>query len=394
MSREPESKTSHIKFRLRLTSIGILLTAGVIVGLGTYVRTTQNRQLVAWTEERAVPAVRVATPIRSTQETVIRLPGRLEAFSRASIYSRVDGYLKSWAVEIGDSVTAGQILATIETPELDQQLLQARADLSSTTVSATLASASAKRWLALGQSNAVSQQQVDEHVAEAGTTQARVNAAKANVDRLIETKRFAQIVAPFDGMVTTRATDVGALIEAGRGTGNGQPLFEVADVKKLRLYVQVPQNYTSAIGAGTEAKLTLPEHPGQLFTAKVMAASGAIDSASNSMRVQLVVDNPERELLAGAYVDMSFYVPADSNRLKVPASAVVFDSSGVRVATIDGANRVSFKTITIANDTGSYIDVQDGLLPSDRVIQSPPDGLQDGDTVRLSTAEKTAAPNA
>ena len=317
------------------------------------------------------------------------LPGRLEAYSRAPIYARVSGYLKSWNVDIGAPVKAGQLLAEIETPDLDQQLLQAKADLATAQANAALAATTAKRWQSLLTTGAVSKQDVDEKVGDLKAKQAIVKAAQADVDREQTLKGFARIVAPFDGIVTARNTDVGALINVG-GTA-GQELFVVSDTQKLRVYVSVPQNYVPSIPAGTKATITVPEHPGKTYAATVESSSQAVNVASGSTLMQLGVDNANGELLPGGFANVSLALPRDANALLIPASALFFDKNGLRVATLGKDNKVVLKKVTIARDLGSTIEIGSGLAADDRVIQSPPDGIADGDVARVSEPPKKDA---
>jgi RND family efflux transporter MFP subunit len=370
--------------------VGLLVVLGIVVA-GLTLRAADARKLKTWTDAQAVPTVNVIQPLRDANGPSLQLPGRLEAFTRAPIFAQVSGYLKSWNVDIGAPVKAGQVLAEIETPELDQQLLQARADLQSAQANALLAGTTAKRWEALSGTDSVAQQDVDQRTADYAAKEAIVAAAKANVDRLVATKAFARIVAPFDGVVTARDTDVGALVNAGSG-GVGQELFAVSDVKQLRVYVQVPQNYAPAIHDGTTANLTVPEYPDQQFTARVVAAADSVNSSSGTTLVQLLVDNANGKLLPGGFASLKFSLPASADSVRVPASALVFDSRGVVVATLGANGHVLFKQVKINRDLGDSVEIGSGLAATDRVIDTPPDGLADGDSVEVATAtDKKAA---
>jgi RND family efflux transporter MFP subunit len=286
-------------------------------------------------------------------------------------------------------VKAGQLLATIETPDLDQQLLQARADLASAQANESLASTTAKRWQSMLKSDSVSKQEVDEKTGDFTAKQAMANAARANVERINAMKNYTRIVAPFDGTVTARNTDVGALINAGSG-GNGQALFEVSDVRKLRVYVQVPQSYVPSIPTGATSTLTVPEYPGRTFSAKVESSAQAVTAASGSTLVQLAVDNADGKLMPGSFANVRFDIAADKAALRVPASALVFDDNGTRLATIGVDDRVKFKTITILHDYGKSVEIASGIASGDRVIDSPPDGLTDGDHVRIAPSDASS----
>ena len=296
--------------------------------------------------------------------------------------ARVPGYLKSWQVDIGASVQAGQLLAEIEAPDLDQQLSQALADLLTARANAALAGTTAKRWQDLVKSDAVSLQDVDMKNGDLAAKTAIVKATKANVDRLEVMEGFKRITAPFNGIVTARATDVGALINAG--SGKGLELFVISDTHKLRLYVSVPQNYAAQITAGTRAQMTVPERPGRTFAATVETTSQSVDPSSGSTLVELAVDNASGELVPGAFANVRFDLPLTSASLSVPASALIFDSRGARVATLGADNRVVLEPVTIARDLGTVIEISSGLAATDRVIDSPPDGIGKGDQVRIA----------
>ncbi|CAD6555291.1 efflux RND transporter periplasmic adaptor subunit [Paraburkholderia metrosideri] len=364
--------------------IGLLIAIG-IVAAGLTLRAVDARKLKTWTDAQSVQTVNLIKPIRDTSGPSLQLPGRLEAYTRAPIFAQVSGYLKRWNVDIGTRVKAGQLLAEIETPELDQQLVQARADLQSAQANALVAGTTAKRWEALRGTDSVAQQDVDQRTADYTARAATAAAARANVDRLVATKAFARIVAPFDGVVTARDTDVGALVNAGAG-GVGQELFEVSDVKQLRVYVQVPQNYSPAIHDGTNATLTVPEYPDQQFTARVVAAAGSVNSSSGTTLVQLLVDNANGKLLPGGFASLKFNLPVSADSIRVPASALVFDSRGTVVATLGPNNQVVFKPVKISRDFGDSVEIGAGLAATDRVIDTPPDGLADGDHVQIATA--------
>jgi RND family efflux transporter MFP subunit len=370
--------------------IGLLVALGVVAA-GVTLRAVDARKLKTWTDAQSVQTVNLIAPIHDANGPSLQLPGRLEAYTRAPIFAQVSGYLKTWNVDIGARVKTGQVLAEIDTPELDQQLVQARADLQSAQANALVAGTTAKRWEALRGTDSVAQQDVDQRTADYTARAAIAAAAKANVDRLIATKAFAHIVAPFDGVVTARDTDVGALVNAGSG-GVGQELFEVSDVKQLRVYVQVPQNYSPSIHDGTNATLTVPEYPDQQFKARVIATANSVNSSSGTTLVQLLVDNANGNLLPGGFASLKFDLPVSADSVRVPASALVFDSRGTVVATLGADNQVQFKQVKISRDFGDTVEIGAGLAATDRVIDTPPDGLADGDHVQIATAtDKKAA---
>jgi RND family efflux transporter MFP subunit len=374
---------------LRLAVIVLLFVMLAVVVTGIVIRIFDNRHLREWTDARAIPTVVVNLPGTGKNSVTLDLPGRLEAYARAPIYARVSGYLKSWKADIGASVKSGQLLAEIETPDLDQQLLQAKADLVSAESAASLSATTAKRWQAMLGSDSVSRQEVDEKTGDLTNKQAMVKAAQANVDRYQAMKGFTRIVAPFDGKVTARSTDVGALINAGSGVG--PELFVISDTRKLRVYVNVPQNYAPGIKPGGKAKVSVPEYPGKFFPATVESSAQAINAASGSMLVQLVVDNAAGELLPGGYAVISFDLANEKPALSIPSSALVFDKSGLHVATVDKADKIVLKPVTIARDLGKLIEIGSGLTAEDRVVESPPDGVVDGQPVHLAVPEAASS---
>jgi RND family efflux transporter MFP subunit len=380
--------------RRRLVVIGVvgIAVAVLVVAAGVTLRAVDARNLKTWTNAQTVPTVNVIHPVSAANGPTLDLPSHLEAYSRAPIFARVSGYLKSWNVDIGAPVKAGQLLAVIESPELDQQLLQARADLASAQANAALAGTTAKRWQALLGTDSVAQQEVDERTGDYTAKKATVAAAQANVDRLLATKGFERIVAPFDGVVTARDTDVGALINAGSG-GVGQELFTVSDVKQLRVYVQVPQSYAPDVRSGTAATLSVPEYPGQRFAARVIASADSVSASSGTTLVQLLVDNADGKLLPGGFASLQFKLPVQANAVRVPASALVFDARGLTVATLGANSQVVFKKVTINRDFGDSVEIGSGLVASDNVIDTPPDGLVDGDRVQAASADKKVAAN-
>ena len=381
MSPEPVVPTVSRR-GLRIAALAGVAIAVLVVGGGIASRAANSKRLSQWTAANAQPVVTVTQPQPANGAAVLALPGRLEAYSRAPIYARVPGYLKSWQVDIGASVQAGQLLAEIEAPDLDQQLSQALADLLTARANAALAGTTAKRWQDLVKSDAVSLQDVDMKNGDLAAKTAIVKATKANVDRLEVMEGFKRITAPFDGIVTARATDVGALINAG--SGKGLELFVISDTHKLRLYVSVPQNYAAQITAGTRAQMSVPERPGRTFTATVETTSQSVDPSSGSTLVELAVDNASGELVPGAFANVRFALPLTSASLSVPASALMFDSRGARVATLGADNRVVLEPVTIARDLGTVIEISSGLAATDRVIDSPPDGIGKGDQVRIA----------
>jgi RND family efflux transporter MFP subunit len=367
---------------LRIAALLAGAIAVVVVGAGIASRVSHAKQLRQWTDAQALPVVTVTQPQRSDSSAVLALPGRLAAYSRAPIYSRVNGYLKDWKVDIGASVQAGQLLAEIEAPDLDQQLAQAKADLLTARANAALAKTTAQRWQQLVKADAVSLQDVDMKNGDLAAKTAIVKATEANVHRLEVMEGFKKITAPFSGIVTARTTDLGDLINAG--SSKGLELFVISDTKKLRLYVNVPQNDAAQITPGTQAQVTVPERPGRTYTATVQASAESVDPTSGATLVQLAVDNEKGELVPGAFANVRFELHPAAPGVSIPASALIFDSRGARVATIGSDNRVTLKRVTVARDLGTVIEISAGLAANDRIIDSPPDGIRKGDQVRIA----------
>jgi RND family efflux transporter MFP subunit len=357
--------------------------------------------VLAWhlvSAQRAVGALQVqadadaALVVATTQPRAesgtlqLVLPGTLQANYDAPIYARTDGYLKRWLVDIGTQVRTGQLLAEIDSPEVDQELRQAQADLAAAEANHQIAEVTAERWRKLRATDSVSRQDADEKISLATSSDAQVQAARANVQRLRELSGFERIVAPFDGVVTARDTDVGQLISSGSGTG--RELFRIADVRQLRLYVNVPQTYATLMQKGLTAQLLLPDHPGQTFTATLTRTSNAIDPGSRTLLAELMVDNARHELLPGAYVEVHFQLPPDAQAAayRVPANTLLFRGDGLQIATVDAREHVVLKPVIIGRDFGSDVEITHGLSAGDRIILSPPDSLSGGEAVRVSNA--------
>lgn len=379
LSVKPETQR-----QLRTGGIILGVIALVIVVFGLAARAYSSKDLKQWTADQAVTTVAVIAPVKSGAQRSLELPGRFEAFASASIYARVPGYLKSWKVDIGVQVKAGQLLGEIETPDLDQQLLQARADSESAKANLTLAESTFKRTQSLLDSKVISRQEFENRSGDFAAKQAQYQSAKANFERLQVTKGFARITSPFNGVVTSRNTDVGALINVGSSASPA--LFTISDSSQLRLYVNVPQAYTSAIKVGDEAQITVPERQGKTFNANVAASTGAIDSGTGTTRIQLVLDNKSGELLPGSYAKVNFAIKGVAESLSISSSSLIFNSAGLRVATVGADNKVLLKKISIVRDLGKEIEVS-GLQEQDKVIDNPPDGIANGESVQLKAAQ-------
>ncbi|HEY2531738.1 MAG TPA: efflux RND transporter periplasmic adaptor subunit [Xanthobacteraceae bacterium] len=394
MSLSDKAMTRPDLRRLRVAGISFLILAAALVLYGLVSRAAQNSRLQELTEAQAVPNVAIVAPSSAENRNALELPGRLEAYIRAPIYARVPGYLKSWKHDIGAKVKAGELLAEIDTPDLDQQLMQARADWNVAQANSKLSEITAKRWQSLSGTDAVAKQDVDQRTFTWDANLAQVQAAKANVDRLVAEKAFTRLIAPFDGIVTARETDIGQLINVG-ATG-GAELFVVSETQKLRVYVNVPQNYVPNVPAGTKATLQVPEHPGKTFSGTVESSAQAVNPNTGTTLMQIIVDNAAGEMMPGDYASIRLQAMSAAHVLSVPASAVIFDAKGVSIATVGGDNRVLLKPVTIGRDLGAVVEIAAGLGDNDRVIQNPPDGIATSDLVHVigpvSSSVATAQP--
>lgn len=378
--------------RLMLLGIGGLSLAALLVASGLAARTRHERAVVAWTETAAVPQVLVFQPQHNLLGDTLRLPAHLEAWSKAPIHARVSGYLKDWTQDIGAKVTAGQVLAHIDSPDLDQQVAQTRARMIQEQANARLAQTTAERWQHLLASHSVSRQEADEKSSNAAAAKANADAAAADYARLMALEDYKTIRAPFAGTITARHTDIGQLIKAD--DDSDPELFDLADTHKLRLYVPIPQNYASVIRPGLEAQLTVPEHPGQHFRAQLVGDSTAIDPRSGTLLAQFVAANPDGALMPGDYAEATLAIPADTHGVSIPASALIFRAQGTQVALIDGSRHVHLRSIHIGLDLGERLVIDQGLQATDQVIDNPPDALREGDLVQLADAGGEHAPKA
>jgi RND family efflux transporter MFP subunit len=313
------------------------------------------------------------------------LPGSVQAYYEAPIYARTSGYLKTWHTDIGAAVKKGQLLAEIEAPEVDQQLRQAEADLGTARANYELARTTNERWRGLLATESVSQQDADQRAGDAAAKAAAQASAAANVARLRELEGFKRVVAPFNGVVTQRNTDVGALINAGQTPGSA--LFRVADTHRLRIYVQVPQPYAAQISTGMSAVLEFTDHPGQHYSATVASTAHALDAVSRTLQVELQIDNSRGELLPGSYVQVTFTMPPSPGTLRVPVNTVIFRGKSPQVATIDDSHHVRLRDIAEGRDFGTEIEVLAGIGPNDTLVVNPPDSIADGTPVRIQPAQ-------
>ncbi|HEX4184152.1 MAG TPA: efflux RND transporter periplasmic adaptor subunit [Caulobacteraceae bacterium] len=387
---EPEILRHNPPRRLKTIGLAALGVAIAVVAVGVISRVRADQSLKTWTDDQAVPVVKLIDVSAAAGGSLV-LPGNIQAFYDAPIHARVSGYLKRWYADIGTRVKAGQLLAEIDTPDLDQQLAQGKADLATAVANQNLSAITAKRWAGLLAQDAVSKQDADNKNGDLEAKTALVAAAQANLQRLEALESFKRITAPFDGVVTTRSTDVGALIAVGGVTDT--PLFSVSDEKRLRIYVQVPQSYIGEIRPGMTATFSVPEYPGRSFTAQLAASADAVTPTTGTQTIQLQIDNSDGALKPGDYAQVHFSLPNDSGAIRAPASALMFRDSGMAVAVLGPNGRVVIKPITIGRDLGTAVEVASGLSPSDRIIDNPPDSLRPGDVVRIASASKSPGAN-
>jgi len=360
-------------------SVLLVLAVGVAYeGISTRARALSD--VTKETQDRAVPVVAVTTPERGLPQEEIALPGTMMAFVDAPIFARTNGYLRKWYADIGTHVRAGQLLAEIDAPEVEQQLLQARADLGTVDANAKLAQTTAARYRDLIRTESVSQQDLDNANGALEARQAAVESARANVKRLEQLKAFTRIDAPFDGVVTARNTDVGALIDSG---SNARELFHVADTRRLRVFVNVPEVYSRVARPGLKADLTLKEFPDRRFTGTLARTAQSIDVVSRTLLTEIDVDNSKGDLLPGSYCEAHLKLPNATTTLKLPASAIIFKTDSLQAAVVDAAHRVTLKTIVLGRDFGNTVEVISGLDEHDLVITNPPDSIASGQVVRV-----------
>lgn len=375
---------------LRSAGIAAGLVAAAVVLAGSLSRLHSTHEATQWSAAQAVPTVRLITPVVSSGNNELVQPGTIEAWTSARLFARVQGYVKAWYADIGKRVNEGAPLGAIDTPELDQQIIQARATLTRVKAEAALARTTAARWRDLFTTTSVSRQEVDEKNAAAETQAAAVNEAKANLGRLLAFKAYAVVRAPFTGVVTLRNADIGDLV--GPGAATQTPMFAMADDRKLRVYVSVPQQYAPAIHPGLAAHLSVPAWPGRDFEAHVVDQSGAVNSQNGSVQVQLMTANPGGALKPGGFAQVRFDLPVPAGRLTVPASALMLRGGGTRVATVDAGGHAHLLKVEIGHDQGNTVEISAGLKPGTPIIDSPPDSLEEGDKVQVAAGSKGAQP--
>jgi RND family efflux transporter MFP subunit len=378
--RPPSSGVGKVIFGLLIA----LVLAGAIVYRGVTTRVRASEDVKADTRELAVPAVSLAQPKHGAPQEEIILPGNIQAFIDAPIYARTNGYLKRWYVDIGGRVKTGELLADIDTPELDQQLQQARAELATAKANYDLAQTTAARYEFLLKSDSVAKQDVDNAVGDAQAKKAMVDSATDNVKRLEQLQSFEKVYAPFDGVLTERKTDIGQLIDSGSGSGSRE-LFHVAAINTLRVYVNVPQIYSPAAVPGVQSYLTMPQFPGRRFPGKLVRTSEAIDQSSRTLLAEVDVANATGEILPGAYAEVHLKLPSAASTVVIPVTSLIFRSEGLRVGVVR-KGRAALIPITLGRDFGTEVEVVSGLDGSEKVITNPPDSLVDGQEVRSATS--------
>jgi RND family efflux transporter MFP subunit len=380
--RTPGGSLGKLLPKLLLVVAAILV---VLIVRGILARTHAEASLAQATERNADLVVRTVHPRQGTPSMELVLPGNIEAFTDTPIYARTDGYLRRWYFDIGAHVKAGQLLAEIETPELDQQLAQAQADLATAEANANNAHINAERYSGLIKQNAVSQQDTDTFVNQAAATSSAVRSAQANVRRLRELQSFEKIYAPFDGVITARDLDIGNLINAGSSAG-ARELFHLEAINRLRVFVQVPQASSRAATPGTPVDLVVPELAGQHFPAQVARTSDAMEITSRTMRVEVDVDNPHGTLIPGELATVHLKLPTPVNSLIVPVNAVLFRSEGISAVVVQN-DKIAIVPVTIGRDFGDSLEVTSGLNANDQIVVNPPDSIAAGQKVQMAAAD-------
>jgi RND family efflux transporter MFP subunit len=384
---QPSPGSAHSRRAARrgtaiLIAAAALAVVALVIYSGIHSRAVAESRLTQRTQETAIPTVAVVFPREGAPLQEIVLPGNTQAFSDAPIYARTNGYLKHWYFDIGAHVQKGQLLAEIETPEVDQQLLQARADLDTAQANLKIAKITATRWQNLVSNGSVSQQETDQAVSNLSAVKAASESSAANVRRLEQLQSFEKIYAPFNGIITARNTDIGALIDAGANT-QPRELFHIAAIHTLRLYVSVPEVYSRAARSGAPATLTLDEFPGQTFHGTLVRNANSIDIASRTLLVEVDVDNPTGQLLPGAYVFVHLKLPDQTRSVTIPSNTLIFRKEGLQVGLVSNG-RAELVPIKISRDYGNNVEIASGLQPTDAVIVDPSDSLVAGMPVRLN----------
>ncbi|EUC20571.1 UNVERIFIED_ORG: RND family efflux transporter MFP subunit [Burkholderia sp. CF145] len=373
--------------------VALAAVAAALLAIGIVPRLHASTALTQQVDAQRYLSVDALTPTRAPASQELLLPGNVMPYADASIYARTSGYIQHWYADIGAKVSAGQTLADIQTPELDAQLRQARADEANAKANYSFADSTAQRWQTMLQTQSVSQQDANAKTSDSAAKLAAWQAAQANVARLSELVSYEKVTAPFNGVITARKVDVGALVTAGGSPGiaaNGGELFHIEQTDRLRVYVDVPQNDAQSIAPGTKVYLTTQQYPGRQFDASVARSADSIDPVSRTLHVEVDVDNRDGALLPGAYAQVHLALVTAHPALEVPVSALLFRPDGVTVAVIGKDDKVQLKTVTIGRDFGTYVEVATGLDATDRVINNPGDAISNGETVRIAPATSAA----
>jgi RND family efflux transporter MFP subunit len=371
------------RFRTVLVLLIVLVIAAVVVASGIIPRLRSRQALRQQTDIAAEPTVTVVRPERGSPSEEVVLPGNIQAFVDAPIYARTSGYLKRWYFDLGAHVKQGQLLAEIESPEVDQQLQQGREDLRTAQANLKLSQITADRYVGLFKTDSVAKQDVDNAVQDAAAKAATVKAAQANVGRLEQLVSFEKIYVPFDGIITARNTDIGQLIDSGSSGGVARELFHVAAINRLRVFVNVPQFYSHVTVPGLKADLTLPELPGRRFSGTLVRTAQSLDPATRTLMVEVDVVNSTGLLYPGAYTEVHFKTSPSRPSLVIPSTALLFRREGLRVPVVVNGNRISLVPVTLGRDFGNSVEVVSGLSEDAQVISDPPDSLVDGEIVRI-----------
>ena len=383
--RQEQHRQTRRKGYVLAAVLGFIFVVIAVVGIS--VRLSERRALAKETEEIAVPTVEVVHPSTEPPQSELQLPSTLQAYIEAPIYARTTGYLRRWYKDIGSKVNKGELLADIETPEVDQELLQSRAARDQAAAQLKLAQSSAKRWENLQKMDAVSQQETDERSSSYIQAEANLNAADANVRRLEQLESFKHIYAPFSGVITTRNTDVGALVNAGNG-GPTQQLFVIAQIDPIRIYVNVPETDSPSIHKGVKVDIQIPALVGEHFTGSVVRTAEAIDPATRTLNTEIDVPNPKGRLLPGSYAQVHLALNQQVQRLTVPSNALLFRAEGPRAAIVGAGSKVQLRPVAIGRDFGNTVEIISGLEQADAVVVSPSDSLENGQVVRIAQGSK------
>lgn len=386
---KPDTIKSPSGRSLIVTASVAVLAATIVLGYGFVDRASSTQQITQWTIAQAEPSVSLAKFVAGSPQQILTLPGNIQPLNKAAIYARVNGYVQKWTHDIGSPVKAGDTLAVIDAPDLDQQLGQAKATLASAKANEQIAVLTANRNAILVQKQIVAQQLADQTQADSKAKKAVVDANEANVGQLEAMQSFKTLTSPFDGVVTARNIELGMLISSG---GAGQALFEVSDLHRVRIFVQVPQSFVAGLAPGVKATFDMPQFPGVQFDAVVAHISHAIEATSHSMEVELQADNSAGKFFGGSYCTVHFNLPTDPNLVTIPSTALIAGSQSKQVAVVGADDKVILKTVQLGRDLGDSVEVTAGLATSDRLIDSPAETLLAGDTVRIAADQAASAP--